>query len=71
MKKAVSATLILSMLLLALLLSACGGKGSQDLTDSKYVGTWKATTLALKDESGDLDTEWILTLNGGRDRRDR
>lgn len=35
-----------------------------DLSDSKYVGTWKATTLALKDESEELGASYVLTLNG-------
>ncbi len=45
------------------LLTACGGGNGEDLSDSKYVGTWKASTMALEDESEALSAEWILTLN--------
>ena len=47
----------------ASMLAACGGS-SKDYSDSKYVGTWKATTLALKDESEELGASYVLTLNG-------
>ncbi len=61
MKKAIG-------LLLCVILTVCSialfGCGSEDLSDSKYVGTWKASTLAIQDESEDLETEWIMTLNG-------
>ena len=52
------------MVTVILLLAACGGSGKTDLSDSKYVGTWKAEKMALKDESEELSGEWILTLNG-------
>ena len=45
------------------LLTACGGGNGEDLSDSKYVGTWKASTMALEDESEALSEEWVLTLN--------
>ena len=46
-------------------LAACGGGGSsEDLSDSKYVGTWKAMTVSVGDESGDVDTEALLIING-------
>ena len=50
-KKSISTGLIVLMLLSALLLASC-------------VGTWKATTLALKDESEELGASYVLTLNG-------
>ena len=37
---------------------------NEDLSGSKYVGTWKAQSVALKDKSETLDEEWILTLKG-------
>ncbi len=56
---------ILTMILSMVLLSGCGGSNSStDLSDSKYVGTWKASTMALMDESETVDGEWILTFNG-------
>ena len=55
---------ILTMILSMVLLSGCGGSSSTDLSDSKYVGTWKASTMALMDESETVNGEWILTLNG-------
>jgi predicted small lipoprotein YifL len=64
MKKIFSITVMLLMVTVILLLAACGGSGKTDLSDSKYVGTWKAEKMALKDESEELSGEWILTLNG-------
>ena len=64
-KKSISTGLIVLMLLSALLLASCGkAEEKVDLSDSKYVGTWKATTLALKDESEELGASYVLTLNG-------
>ena len=61
MKK--SLVLLLSFaMVMAFALSACGG--NQDLSDSKYVGTWQAGSMSLEDESADLKTFWTLTLNG-------
>ena len=66
MKKIISVALAAIMVLSALALTACGGGGSSDadLSESKYVGTWKATDISLQDASEELDTEMILTLNG-------
>ena len=65
MKRTLSIAVALLMVLSVFLLAGCGGSGgsSADLSDSKYVGTWKATTMALKDETEPLEGEWILTLN--------
>ena len=62
MKKTISIAVVLLMVLSVLLLSGCGGSSSADLSDSKYIGTWKATTMALQDESEALDTDYTLTL---------
>ena len=67
MKKILSIALVTILVFSALALTACGGSsgsGKTDLSDSKYVGTWKATTLALKDESEELGASYVLTLNG-------
>lgn len=45
--------------------AACGGGGNEDLSDSKYVGTWVAKSLSIAGESGDIDGGvFKLTLNG-------
>jgi major membrane immunogen (membrane-anchored lipoprotein) len=68
MKRNIALTLALVMIL-STLLAACGGSSSSsgssstDLSDSKYVGTWKATTMSLKDETESIDFEWTITLN--------
>ena len=46
------------------LLVSCGKKNNADVSDSKYVGTWKAVKMSLKDESEALEQSWVLTLNG-------
>ena len=44
--------------------AACGG-GGEDLSDSKYVGTWVAESLSIAGESGDFEGgSFKLTLNG-------
>ncbi|MBQ6455727.1 MAG: hypothetical protein IJJ31_01210 [Mogibacterium sp.] len=63
MKKFISIMIITVMIFSTLALTACSG-GSEDLSDSKYVGTWKCTALELKDESQALDHDYILVLNG-------
>ena len=48
----------------ALVLAACGGKSSNvDLSDNKFVGTWKASGITFAGESESVDEDWILTLN--------
>ena len=64
MKKHISIMIISIMVLSALALTACGGGSSEDLSDSKYVGTWKATAMEVLDESEAPDGDWILTING-------
>ena len=67
MKKIISIAIAAIMMLSVLALTACGGGNSgssEDLANSKYVGTWVTAGVALGDESGELDVESILTLNG-------
>ena len=57
---------IVVALVLCTLLAACGtnGKtGGKDLSESKYVGTWKAVSMSLKDETGSFEDETLLILN--------
>ena len=61
MKKSIAIVLCLVIVFSCLSLTACGGK--KDLSDSKYVGTWKATYLSLKDETGELEEDTYLILN--------
>ena len=64
MKKKLAILLSLAMVL-TLALAACGGGSSEDLSDSKYVGTWTAESVSVADESGDLDGGvWTLELKG-------
>ncbi len=62
MKKKLAILLSLAMVL-TFALAACGGGGGGDVADSKYIGTWKATSASLADASEDVDSEIILTLN--------
>lgn len=63
MKKTIALLLSLMMILM-FALSSCGG-GSEDLSDSKYVGTWRAESVSFAGESGDLEGGvFKLTLNG-------
>ena len=67
MKKIISLSLVTLLVLSAFILTACGSSGGSDsktdLSDSKYVGTWKVTSVSMGEESEDLDDEWILTIN--------
>ena len=63
MKKKLAILLSLAMVL-TFALAACGSGGGEDLSDSKYVGTWEADSLSFAGESGDLDGVFRLTLNG-------
>ena len=46
-----------------LALVSCGGE-KEDLSDSKYVGTWKISKMSLADESEDFDEDWTLEIKG-------
>lgn len=66
MKK--KAALILSLIVVFsfTMLAACGGGGAggEDLSDSKYVGTWRADSMSLGEESDEISDEYILVVNG-------
>ena len=66
MKKILSITLVTILVFSALVLTACGGSssGSEDLSNSKYVGTWKNTGISMGTESGKLDVEFTLVIKG-------
>ena len=65
MKRYISIALISIMILSALAFTACGGGGSSDadLSDSKYVGTWEAQSINVGDESGEVEDQYLLTIN--------
>ena len=58
MKKIIVLSLMAVMLLC---FTACGDK---DLSSSKYVGSWRAASVAIGDETGEFSDEIIMTLNG-------
>ena len=62
MKKRMIAVLCL-MLAVCLVLSACGKSENKDLSESKYLGTWKAVSMVLKDTTGTYDDELYIVLN--------
>ena len=63
MKKIISLVLITVMAVSMLALVSCGGE-KEDLSDSKYVGTWKISKMSLADESEDFDEDWTLEIKG-------
>jgi hypothetical protein len=53
------------MMVMCFTFAACGGGSNADLSDSKYVGTWEATSITAGDVSEDLGGGvYNLTLNG-------
>lgn len=62
MKKYLSLFLVVLLLMTALVLTACGGGDKADLSDSKYVGTWKASDVGFAGQTGDLEDEITMTL---------
>ena len=62
MKKKTIIALLLVIGLALTAFSACGSKN--DLSDSKYVGTWKCVKITMKDESGQLEHDWVLEIKG-------
>ena len=64
MKRILSLTLAGVLVLSLLALAACGGGNEkQDLSDSEYLGEWKADSMSLEDASEEIGDDWILTLN--------
>jgi len=63
MKKKI-AIMISFMMIMTFALAACGGGGDADLSDSKYVGTWRAASISAGGNSEDVDFDYILTLDG-------
>lgn len=63
MKRFLSVAAVVAMVFCALALAACGGSNT-DLSDSKYVGTWKIDKMTFQDESEGIDDNWTLVLNG-------
>ena len=67
MKKIIAVVICLILACSCLIgLSACG---KQDLSQSQYLGTWKATDASFRDEKQDIDEvlkdgDFIITLNG-------
>lgn len=66
MKKKFAILLSLVMVLSFTMLSACGGGGDsgEDLSDSKFVGSWKADSMSFADESEGFDHDYMLVVNG-------
>ena len=64
MKRNLAILMSVIMVMSCILLTACGSKGGSDLSDSKYVGTWKFTKVALKDESEEFTDDYTLILKG-------
>ena len=62
MKKTIAFMLCLVILLTCVGLSACGGSGKKDLSGSKYLGTWKAVSMSLGNETSPYEDECLLIL---------
>lgn len=64
MKRLTLLTVLSMIILTAVLFVACGSSSeTADYSDSPYVGTWKAISLSLEDESESLDEDWTLVIN--------
>ena len=51
------------MMVMCFAFAACGGS-KQDLSDSKYLGEWQASSMSVGDTSGGIEGGvWTLTLN--------
>ncbi|MBQ7241454.1 MAG: hypothetical protein IJS35_01555 [Firmicutes bacterium] len=61
MKRKISLILCLLTVISCLAFTACGSK--KDLSNSKYVGTWKCESMSLMEESEALEEDWTITLN--------
>ena len=65
MRKHISIVLALMLVLSTFLLTACGGGSSntEDLKNSRYVGTWTTKGIEIGEDSEELEGEWLLVLN--------
>ena len=67
MRKTIAVLCSLVLAVTCVLLVGCGG-GNADVSESKYIGTWKATSLTVASESMDMDEilggEWTIELRG-------
>lgn len=63
MKKRLAILLSITMVFV-FAFAACGGGSSEDLSDSKYVGTWEMKSMSLGDEAEDFGEGYTLVLNG-------
>ena len=65
MMKIKKALVIMLAFVTVMSFTACGGGGSSDadLSDSKYVGTWKAQSINVGDESGEIEDRYLLIIN--------
>lgn len=61
MKRFLTMLLALFMVSSVLVLSACSSK--EDVSDSRYVGKWKAYSVGFMEETKEMDEEWYLILN--------
>ncbi len=61
MKKRLTALLCMMAFIATLVLTGCGGS-SEDLANSKYVGTWRAVSVEIAGESGELSENYEITL---------
>ena len=67
MKKKI-AIMISFLMVLTFALAACGGGGSsEDLSSSKYLGTWVAASMSLGDETGEIGEDEVFTLTLNED----
>ncbi|MBQ3369655.1 MAG: hypothetical protein IJG48_01405 [Mogibacterium sp.] len=67
MKKKI-AIMISFLMVLTFALAACGGGGSsEDLSGSKYLGTWVAASMSLGDETGEIGEDEVFTLTLNED----
>lgn len=66
-KRSIAILCSLVIALSCVLLAGCGGGGNADVSESKYVGTWKAVSLSAfgEEDNADevFDAELILVLN--------
>ena len=66
MKKALGLLLCIALIICSAALVGCGGGSSdgsgKDLSDSKYVGTWKAVSMSIGDDEEPYEDTCIMTL---------